>query len=328
MLKKLSQVRVRWWIFTLMFLVGFVAYLQQKTLTIAAASMEPDLSLSQLQISWLRAAFIMGYAFFQFPAGVIGEYLGARRTFTLAGLLAIGAMMAMPVVPSVLHGNSLFIAMMLSQGLLGISQSVVWPVSAGVLSRWFPSSQWAFILGLQTMSLSIASMITPPLISHLMTSHSWQHAFFIAALPAIPLVLIWGWYGRNSPQEHTAVSAQELQELDVVEPTTGHSQPQTPLSHRIVKLLKNKNILLLTFSYLTMNYVFYLVGDWCFLYLAQERHFSILESGWLAALPPMGAAIGAGVGGIITTLLCVRLGQRWGLRLMPLITLPWPASFF
>ena len=31
-----------------------------------------------------------------------------------------------------------------------------------------------------------------------------------------------------------------------------------------------------------MNYVFYLLANWCFLYLVQERHFTVLESGWLS----------------------------------------------
>jgi len=26
---------------------------------------------------------------------------------------------------------------------------------------------------------------------------------------------------------------------------------------------------------------------WCFLYLVQERHFTLLEGGWLAAAPPI-----------------------------------------
>src|SRR5256885_14569642 len=47
-------------------------------------------------------------------------------------------------------------------------------------------------------------------------------------------------------------------------------------------LLQNRDVLLLTVSYLCMNYVFYLLANWCFLYLVQERHITVLESGWLA----------------------------------------------
>lgn len=313
---------IRWRMFAFMFAVGFVAYLQQKTLTIAAQQMEPVLSLSQLQIGLLRAAFISGYALCQFPAGLIGARLGARRTFVYAGTLAVTAMLAMPLAPRLLQGDALFVAMLLAQLTLGISQSVVWPVSAGVIGRWFPSSRWAFVLGLQTMSLSIASMVTPPLISHLMVSEGWQRAFAYATLPAVPLLLLWGWYGRNTPQEHPGVSAVELADLDPLPAPGDTLQPVPSLAARVARVLSNRNVLLLTGSYLCMNYVFYLIGDWPFLYLSQERHFSVLDSGWWSMLPPGGAAVGAGIGGMITTAACARLGQRWGLRAVPLVSLP------
>jgi ACS family glucarate transporter-like MFS transporter len=54
----------------------------------------------------------------------------------------------------------------------------------------------------------------------------------------------------------------------------------------------------------------------------QERKFSVLESGWLASTPPLAAALGAGVGGLITGSLCNRFGERWGYRLLPLVAMP------
>jgi ACS family glucarate transporter-like MFS transporter len=71
-----------------------------------------------------------------------------------------------------------------------------------------------------------------------------------------------------------------------------------------------------------MNYVFYLLSNWCFLYLVQERHFTVLQSGWLATAPPLGAALGAGLGGRLTDSLCGRYGVRWGYRSIPLLALP------
>jgi len=71
-----------------------------------------------------------------------------------------------------------------------------------------------------------------------------------------------------------------------------------------------------------LNYSFYLLSNWVFLYLVQERKFSVLESGWLAIAPPLAAALGSGVGGLITAALCRRFGDRWGYRLVPLIAMP------
>ncbi len=75
------------------------------------------------------------------------------------------------------------------------------------------------------------------------------------------------------------------------------------------KLLKNRDVLVLALSYLCMNYVFYLLSTFVFLYLVQERHFTLLESGWLASVPPLAAAAGCGVGGRSEV-----LGQALGVR--------------
>ncbi len=320
-----KTLRVRWSIFGFMFAVGLVAYLQQKSLTIAADRMEPELGLSQFAIGWIRTSFLVAYALFQLPAGLIGERYGARRTLVGAGLLSIVAVLAMPAAPLLLSGSALFVAMLLAQFTLGISHAFVWPVSSGVLSRWFPSNRWALILGLQTMGLGIGSMITPPLISQLMVNFGWQRAIALAAVPAIPFVLLWGWYGRNTPAEHPGVSAAELAELDG--PARGVQGPDVAaeagsLRRELMALLGNRQVLVLSFSYLCMNYLFYLLGDWVFLYLRQERHFSIVDSGWLASLPPLLAAIGAGVGGAVGTVLCGRFGPRWGLALVGIVALP------
>src|SRR6266403_3614436 len=54
--------RIRWRIFSFLFGFGFIAYVQQKTITVAADRMMPELNLSQLQIGLLEQAFVLGYA--------------------------------------------------------------------------------------------------------------------------------------------------------------------------------------------------------------------------------------------------------------------------
>ena len=64
-----------------------------------------------------------------------------------------------------------------------------------------------------------------------------------------------------------------------------------------------------------MNYVYLPAGELVFLYLVQERHFTVLESGWLVCAPPFAAAIGAGVGGHLASVFGARYGVRKGCAL-------------
>jgi len=219
----------------------------------------------------------------------------------------------------VLTGLGLYAALLIVQLLLGCAQAPTFPVSAGVFEVWFPPRQWTSVQGYQTMGLGLGAALTGPLIAPLMATIGWQQALLWVNLPALGLIALWAWYGRNSPREHSSVSSRELAEIG--------SHAQAPVDsnidlRRLMIILKNRNVLLLAISYLCMNYSFYLLSNWVFLYLVQERHFSLLESGWLALAPPLASAAGAGIGGVLTGKLCGRLGDRWGFRIVPLVTMP------
>jgi len=311
--------RIRWRIFAFLFSFGCIAYFQRTGVTVAADRMMPELGLTQMQIGWVEEAFVLGYAAFQFPGGVIGQRLGARHMFTLISVVAFLATLLTPLAPQVLAGNGLFVALLSLQLLIGVAQGAIFPVSSGVMEAWFRPEKWALIQGLQSMGLQIAAAATPPVVASLMFYYGWQHALFWPALPVVAVIALWAWYGRNSPAEHPSVTCEELAEL------AQDAQPQTQAAvswRRIGRMLTDRSIVLLTLSYICMNYVFYLISNWCFLYLVQERHFNVLEGGWLAVGPPLAAAAGSGIGGMIVNNLCQRLGVRWGFRVVPMIALP------
>jgi ACS family glucarate transporter-like MFS transporter len=313
------QVPIRWRIFGFLFAIGFLEYLQQRGLTIAADRMMPELHLSQLQIGWIEQSFVIGYALFTFLGSIFCQRWGARWSFVGIGLVSVMSIAATAVAPELLKGSGLFVVLVTMQFVLGAGQGPTFPVSTGVFETWFPARQWALVQGLQTMGLGLGGALAPPFIAALMTTIGWQRALWWTALPAIPLFLWWGWYGRNSPREHRGVSARELAEVPqaAVKPT--NALVTLP---GMLYILRDRQVMMLTFAYFTMNYVYYLLGNWCFLYLVQQRHFSVLDSGWLAMAPPVAAGVGAGVGGVLSSALFTRIGCRRGLQLTPLIALP------
>jgi ACS family glucarate transporter-like MFS transporter len=311
--------RVRWRIYAFLFTFGFIAYFQQKGLTVAAERIMPELGFSQMQVGWLEWAFVLGYAAFQFPGGVIGQRLGARVMFTLISSVAFLATVLTPLAPIALTGMALFVLLFGLQLVMGLAQGSIFPVGSGVMETWFRPERWALIQGVQSMGLQFAAAATPPVVAYLMGTLGWQQALFWPALPAVVVIVLWAWYARNSPREHPSVTPEEIAELGK------EAAPPPPAKvdwRRLRLLLANRSILLATFSYACMNYVFYLISNWCFLYLVQERHFNSLESGWLATLPPLAAGLGAGVGGKLVNVTCSRFGNKWGFRLVPMVALP------
>lgn len=310
--------KVRWTIFLLLGGFAMLAYVQRTSLGVAAQNIMPDLHLSQLQIGWLNAAFATCYTLAQLPGGVLGQRYGARLMYTAIGLVGLIATIATPLAPAVLAGTALFVAMLAAQGLLGLAQGPVFPMFAAASQAWFPQRQWALANGGNAMIMNIGGAMTAPLIVVLSAHFGWQGALLWIALPTALLTGVWAWYGRDRPAEHSKVTAEELAELDA----SDVARPAPMTLGRLQRIVGQRDVRLLTVSYFCLNYVFYLLGTWSFLYLVQERDFTGLESGFAGMLPWIGAGIGAGIGGWLTDSLATRIGYRWGYRLVPMISLP------
>ena len=313
------RLRVRWVIFTYLFGFAFILYLQRTSFSVAAVQMMPELGISQIELGWLLTAYLVTYTLFQLPGGVFGEWLGARKALVVTGLIGLAAVVATPLAPILLAGSALFAVLLIARLVLGTAHAPLFAISVGAIESWFPAGKWAFPNGLQTSGLQLGSAAATPLIAILMETYGWKHALLWTSFPALALIILWGRYGRNTPAEHPAVTAAERAELHAN--TARHAG--TGISRQeLLRVLSNRDVLLLAISYTIMNYVFYLLSTWCFLYLIQERHLSVLQSGWLASLPFIAAAIGAGVGGELSDRLAVRFGLRIGYRAVPIVALP------
>ena len=308
----------------MLFAFAFTGYVQRSSVSVAAERMMPELGLSQVQIGWLFTAFLITYAVFQIPGALIGQVLGARRILTVIGLLTVLASLLTAAAPWIAAAGILFITLLLARSLLGAAQAALFPITAGAIRFWFPVGAWASFQGLIVTGLWLGAATATPLIAWLMQGYGWQAALVITSLPSLLLVTLWYWYARDRPQDHPRVSAAELAEL-AANPPDDATAPLT--LQRVLHVLTDSGILRITASYFLMSMVFYLVYFWSFLYLVQERELSVLESGWLASLPFVVAALAAAAGGRLADHFRARFGDRIGMRIVPLVALPCAAVF-
>jgi MFS transporter, ACS family, glucarate transporter len=270
------------------------------------------------QISWLFNAFLIAYTGFQIPGGLFGQRVGPRRGTLACLLLSVAGTAAFAAAPQLALGAALLVLLALARFVTGVAQGPLFPINAGLIQAWFPPRRWALMNGLQVTGLSLGAAVTQPLVARLMTDHGWQAAVYSTCLPGLALAAVWWWYVRDTPREHPAVRSAELAEIE-----GGERPPPRQFQWAAARrVLANRNVLLLTLGYLLMNYVFYFFMNWSFTYLVEARRLTILQSGWLAAIPLVTGALCASVGGYLCDLACVRLGARWGFRVLPLVTLP------
>lgn len=320
----MRTVRIRTLVFAMIFGFAFTGYIQRQGISVAAERIMPDLGLSQIQIGWVMTAFLLTYTVFQIPMSLLGQVVGARRMLTAIGLVTAIASVLTASAPLIAATGVIFLTLLLARGVLGTAQAALFPVCSGTIRHWYPVGTWSSLQGLTVTGLWFGAAAASPLIAWLMQSYGWQKALVYSSVPSLVLVALWYWFARDRPDLHAKVSKTELLEL-AGNPSFDAAAPLT--WKRVLRVLSDPQILLITLSYTIMNYVFYLVMFWSFLYLVQERKLSVLESGWLAALPFLVAGVAAAAGGRIADSLRAYFGDTTGMRIIPLTTLPLAALF-
>jgi MFS transporter, ACS family, glucarate transporter len=301
---------VRWRICALMTIVSFVAYLLRSNMSVAGVPMAAELGLSHVQLGIVLGAFAWGYAAFQFPGGLVGDRIGARRSLTLLLVLWAVLNVLVALVPGTAARTAVFAISLLFalRFLMGAAQAPLFPIiGGGTTGRWFPVSGWALPNALQNFGATFGAAATGPLISWLMERFGWRDSFLLTAPAAVLCAAFWWWYVRDCPGEHRGVNRAECQLIE-----TGcmgdDLDPARRGAWRVV--IRNRPLLLLSFGYFCVNYLFYFFFNWLFLYLIENRGLKLLEGGWYAAVPWMVGAVGAVLGGWLCDRLWKRIGPR------------------
>ncbi len=304
---------VRWRILAILIFLSFVSYLMRGNLSIAAPTMIADLQLTEIQWGWVMAAFPLGYALFQFPGGLAGDRFGPRRVLTFitvawAVLIAITSL----VPAGGVAGVSLILgALVLVQFLVGAAHAPVFPVVSATIERWFPVGSWAFPNGLSSSGLTLGLAGTASLLPWLIGQYGWRGSFLLLAPVGLLGAALWWWYGRDEPAAHAAVNAAEV---ELIERGRDELDMTPSASPAWLRVLKNRNAVLLMLSYSSMNFVFYVVFSWGFYYLVKVRGFEAQEAGFLTSAQWIFAGAGAALGGWFGDFQCRKLGLRWGYR--------------
>lgn len=317
---------VRWRILGLLFVVSFVSYLLRMNISVAAKFMMPDLGLSEIQMGWVFGSFTLAYAACQFPGGLLGERLGARRTISIITLLWGVVTFLTGLMPGHLFSSSLgvLIVLLALRFAMGVVQAPIYPVIGGSVAQWFPVSGWGLPNGLLQTGLTLGAASASPLVAWLMVTLGWRQSFYVTAPVVVLIVAAWWWYARDDPAEHSAANEAELALI-----SAGRAPSEISAPHKGIwrQLLKNRETLLLSSSYLCMNYVFYIFFSWFYIYLVDVREFGLLAGGFFSALPWLVGAVAATIGGAVCDRLCKRIGPRLGCRLPCVASLVLVAGF-
>ena len=301
---------VRWRVCALMTIGSFVAYLLRSNMSVAGVPMAADLGLTRIELGLVLGGFAWGYALFQFPGGVVGDLIGARRALAAIAVLWGVFNLLVGLIPARAAGGAVTVILVLValRFLMGAAQAPLFPIiGGGTTCSWFPASGWALPNALQNAGATFGAAATGPLIAWLAGRFGWRASFLITAPAALVFAAGWWWYVRDRPAQHRGVNAAERELIDRGRPAA----QALPIERGGWKaVLRDPQVRLLTVGYFCANFVFYFFFNWLFTYLIESRGFQLLEGGWYAAVPWMAGAVGAVAGGWVCDRLWARIGPR------------------
>ncbi len=304
----MNSQRVPWGMVTLLCATATASYMCRVNVSTAGVLIMDEFSLNQVDMGRIISAFILGYALFQIPAGILADRLGARRVLTWAAFLWAVITIIQAIVGSgffeISSSATTLFVFVLFRFLLGVSESPTYPASAQGVSRWVIPKFQGRANGIVIASIGLGSALTPPLISYIMVTWGWRVALMASSIPALLIAFLW--LRSREPAHAKAEEAVKKIEENVLK--SDHSK------------LRSRSFILLTLSYTLQGYVGYIFVTWFYLYLVQERHFGLLTGAWMSSLPWILSIVSIPLGGFLSDRLALgKLGNTWGRRLVPIL---------
>ena len=306
MTRRAAPSRVRYVVLFFLCAAATIAYVQRNSLGVIETELRREFNLSKEQSAWLvSSAFFLTYALFQLPTGWLGHIWGSRRALPVCSAVCAAGAMLFTVAAG-------FPVLLVSRGIMGLSQAGVFPCATGTIKSWMPVSQRAFASGLLTAFMQIGGAAGVAATGWLVKQIGWRYTFALFALPGFLWAIWFYFWFREFPRDHPSVNDGELELLG------NHSNEEGGLtsSGQLEPIPWRELLLNLPMAWFCAQQFFRAAGavfytSWFTTYLKSAR--GVTDLAWAGVLTsfPLGAyALGSFGGGWFSDWLLLRTGSR------------------
>jgi len=280
----------------LMVLLSVMTYIDRIIITIAGPGIIKEYSVSETQMGTVYSAYLFSYAIMMIPGGWFTDVAGPRVSLTVmafgsALFTALTTLGGSPGLGTYIGVVAAFLVIRLAMGVLA---SPMYPAAGKMSANWNPPHERARVWGWIASGAGFGGACTPLLFSWMRAHYGWRGSFWLAAAGSAVLAGVWYWYVRDyPPEEHRA-------------PGTYRNRVRTPWK----ELLTNRDLMLLTVGYVTVNYFEYIFFFWLYYYFGTIRKMGMDQSAVYTTLMWIGWILMTPLGGWASD----RLGARFGLR--------------
>ncbi len=284
---------VRYRIVGLIFLLALINHIDRANISIAAPDMISALGWDEAQFGIIFSAFLWGYTALQLPGGYLADRFGGK----MIPLLCLGWSIATFLTPL---GAASFPLMLGLRFLVGAFEAPIVPAMSITNAAWVPRHELARAQIVIPAALNGGIMVGYPLVTLITVQFGWPWVFYVSGAVGIVWAFLWLWLGRGTPEEHAAVSAEELAYIQAerVQPSAEHAGWGP--------IIRSPRVWALVAAYTFWVYTMWLMAAWLPTYLVRGRGFSVAEMGWWGGLITGAALVGTLGGGWLSDFLLRR----------------------
>ena len=304
-----------------LFVMSAVAFLDRTNISIAGVHIGREFAIDNAHLGWVFSAFLIGYAAFQVPAGLLARRFGPRRVLSF-GIAWCGIFAALTaLIPPKIHGALLTLAIV--RFGLGAGEAAIYPAAGQFVKSWFPVGERGKANGLIFAGVGIGAGLTPPIVTAIILHYGWRAAFWFSAGADAIASLVWYFAARDSPEEHYLLGDAEKSLISAPSPSVTLDARSRNLKRPVPwsKILSSKEVIALTASYFAFVYVAWIFFAWFYIYMAQVRGLNLKASAAFSMLPFLAMTIGCLGGGAVSDWIGNLFGLRTGRCLLPGLSL-------
>lgn len=297
--------RQRFVILALIFIVTVLNYADRATMSIAGTEVVKALGLDPIMLGMIFSAFAWAYALGQIPGGWLLDRFGARRVYGCSLFLwSLFTLLQGTVGWIGLVGTSAALTLFGMRFMLGLVESPAFPANNRIVSSWFPTRERGTASALFNSAQYMAVVVFAPLMAWLTHSLGWEHVFLW--MGALGMVATLFWFAMyHDPASHPRVQQAELDymreggALVNLESTRKSEKPKLKWNE-VKQLFTSRTLWGIYLGQYCITALTYFFITWFPIYLIKGRGMTIMEAGWVAALPAICGFSGGVLGGVVS----------------------------
>jgi MFS transporter, ACS family, glucarate transporter len=308
--------RIRYRVLAAACSLAVVAYLHRVGFAMAAPYLKTQTGLTDRDLSYLMAAFMLAYGVVEIPFGLLGDKLGVRHVLAVLVLswsLLTGAIGVVLMLPANTFWPLAFLLVL--RALFGVFQGGMFPSTSRMLTDWMPVDERGLAQGCLWTSSRIGGALAPLVVVRLfdVTGVVPMAFWLLASVGFLWCACFWPWF-RNTPETMPGVNDAELSRIAsgrADASKAGHG----PVPWALLLGSRSAWCLCLTYGTIgvTGNFFITLLPT----YLLTHRHLSGDTASWVQSVPLACGVVGCVLGGYLSDVIIRRSGSRlWGRRLV------------